>query len=1366
MIHHGEREKVIRYDGVVPDDESMIVPTPNDPRVKKPMSYWKFAKSEPMDLPVPRFIIDDNYVGEPPKVEVTFDNLNDNIDKQFLGKQIQKFGEVDLITIPFHPITNKHLGLGKAVFKVVKSAKKCVSSLHGKTIMGRKVNCVLDPRGKLYDKMFTDLTRVKEPTPPPPDPVADQDSQQEEEEGWTEENGGWNQNEDWNRGAGDWSGESGFPGRPQWEDEEARHGWEDNGFDGGNDRWGERFGGHGKYGGPQGSRHNLDSNSSWSEQRSGRSRDRGRDRNNDFPRGRRQEREWRAPKLYEDVVEKKSETSDSWQDNAILNPAFTADTSSLPPPAIPVLPTPIPAAVSSATAVLPPEEGQLDEERSIDLDTRLQMLMKTKATNMPAFLIGSGTESSDTEAAAPPPPPPEPPKPSGPLSRTPSPFLTRDQYMASHTLTLRHEELDKVNQALANLPISGNQQTEGMSPISEHGDLFLQQQAPFPGGLAPPFSQSHIPGGPGYWQGHFPDASEQAWDPGQYNHQMWMDEHYSYNHSDNTYDHEMQEDFKSGERGGGATRKSGKDLLKTILDTVVKVVQSELKDILKKDINKKLCENYAFLLFDKWWSDQEANHKLELEAEFKKKAVSTSATTAIIPDREKVEALPRIPKPEDLGNFIEKQRESGTSTFGVGGSLGLGFRGSIPKFSKNPDKKPDKPQVPEKVKDHDKSDKKRKKDKHKDKEDEEAKAERREVKSSTVYNDIYSDTDSDKKSESSEVESTDDESSDKSSSSSSDSDSDDDDSSDSDASQASEKSAKSNRSVSGSRAKSRSKSPLRARAKSRSKSRTRSISRSKSRSKSRSRSRAKSRSRSLSPVKALSPVPRRSKSTSPIRTSKTPPTSVDTPKLNNEDKKGEEDSESGIVEIEDIASSSSSPTLSRPPTPVLTTPVKPHVVAVDSDTETGSEVEVIEEISTPRKDSTVQAAQALMALSAPKSSPVRLRHVESSPPHIMDHCYARPAPVSKPGSRRDTSEDGGSAAGGFDHDYTRPRTPPSTQAKQQQTPKEPIKALVPVEQRAVSKKKTALPSQPVKFKVRDVQEKFKLLYKFLTDGIDLEDIMYLKRSYEMMLNEGLNQPNLAWINDTHWVDHSQTLIPDPPRKKRRVDDFSKPHETGSARTEGYYKMDPREKMRTKYHFHRPGVDAFNTAKTGASQKPAQKAISLSREARSQQRRMLTALGDEFGESDLLKFNQLKFRRKAMKFGKSAIHDWGLFAMEHIGVDEMVIEYVGDVVRPLISDVREKRYEKQGIGSSYLFRIDQDYVVDATKCGNLARFINHSCEPNCYAKVIKIDGESKIVIYSKQPIAIGEEITYDYKFPIEDEKIRCLCGEKTCRKYLN
>ena len=58
---------------------------------------------------------------------------------------------------------------------------------------------------------------------------------------------------------------------------------------------------------------------------------------------------------------------------------------------------------------------------------------------------------------------------------------------------------------------------------------------------------------------------------------------------------------------------------------------------------------------------------------------------------------------------------------------------------------------------------------------------------------------------------------------------------------------------------------------------------------------------------------------------------------------------------------------------------------------------------------------------------------------------------------------------------------------------------------------------------------------------------------------------------------------------------------------------------------------------------------------------------------------------------------------------MVIEYVGHSVRTVLSDVRENKYEKQGIGSSYLFRVDLDYVVDATKCGNLARFINHSCD---------------------------------------------------------
>ena len=85
------------------------------------------------------------------------------------------------------------------------------------------------------------------------------------------------------------------------------------------------------------------------------------------------------------------------------------------------------------------------------------------------------------------------------------------------------------------------------------------------------------------------------------------------------------------------------------------------------------------------------------------------------------------------------------------------------------------------------------------------------------------------------------------------------------------------------------------------------------------------------------------------------------------------------------------------------------------------------------------------------------------------------------------------------------------------------------------------------------------------------------------------------------------------------------------------------------------------------------------------------------------------RKKQLRFAKSTIHNWGLFAMENIAADEMVIEYVGEVVRQAVADERERRYEAAGVGSSYLFRVDHDYIIDATRNGNLARFINHCCD---------------------------------------------------------
>ncbi|ORX66278.1 SET domain-containing protein [Linderina pennispora] len=153
-------------------------------------------------------------------------------------------------------------------------------------------------------------------------------------------------------------------------------------------------------------------------------------------------------------------------------------------------------------------------------------------------------------------------------------------------------------------------------------------------------------------------------------------------------------------------------------------------------------------------------------------------------------------------------------------------------------------------------------------------------------------------------------------------------------------------------------------------------------------------------------------------------------------------------------------------------------------------------------------------------------------------------------------------------------------------------------------------------------------------------------------------------------------------------------------------------------------------------------------------------------SDLLRFNQLESRTKKLRFSKSAIHDWGLFASEPIYQGEFVIEYIGERFRGALEDIREAQYEYEGIGSSYLFRIDSETVLDATKCGNVARFINHSCDPNCFAKTIVADGTKRIVIYASQDINVGEEVTYDYKFPPEDIKIPCLCGSVNCRGYLN
>ncbi|XP_046894057.1 histone-lysine N-methyltransferase 2A isoform X2 [Hypomesus transpacificus] len=142
-------------------------------------------------------------------------------------------------------------------------------------------------------------------------------------------------------------------------------------------------------------------------------------------------------------------------------------------------------------------------------------------------------------------------------------------------------------------------------------------------------------------------------------------------------------------------------------------------------------------------------------------------------------------------------------------------------------------------------------------------------------------------------------------------------------------------------------------------------------------------------------------------------------------------------------------------------------------------------------------------------------------------------------------------------------------------------------------------------------------------------------------------------------------------------------------------------------------------------------------------------------------------KEAVGVYRSAIHGRGLFCKRNIDAGEMVIEYAGIVIRSVLTDKREKYYDGKGIGC-YMFRIDDFDVVDATMHGNAARFINHSCEPNCYSRVINVEGQKHIVIFALRKIYRGEELTYDYKFPIEDasSKLNCNCGARRCRRFLN
>lgn len=117
--------------------------------------------------------------------------------------------------------------------------------------------------------------------------------------------------------------------------------------------------------------------------------------------------------------------------------------------------------------------------------------------------------------------------------------------------------------------------------------------------------------------------------------------------------------------------------------------------------------------------------------------------------------------------------------------------------------------------------------------------------------------------------------------------------------------------------------------------------------------------------------------------------------------------------------------------------------------------------------------------------------------------------------------------------------------------------------------------------------------------------------------------------------------------------------------------------------------------------------------------------------------------------RSKLHGYGVFANEPIAKNTRIIDYAGELVRNSESEAREERYLADGC--IWVFRLNRTWSRDAAIGGNIARFINHSCQPNCWFEVV----DTTIWIRAAKCIRKGEELTYDYS-TVGERTIPCRC----------
>uniref|UniRef100_A0A7N8XBK7 Histone-lysine N-methyltransferase, H3 lysine-36 specific n=1 Tax=Mastacembelus armatus TaxID=205130 RepID=A0A7N8XBK7_9TELE len=128
--------------------------------------------------------------------------------------------------------------------------------------------------------------------------------------------------------------------------------------------------------------------------------------------------------------------------------------------------------------------------------------------------------------------------------------------------------------------------------------------------------------------------------------------------------------------------------------------------------------------------------------------------------------------------------------------------------------------------------------------------------------------------------------------------------------------------------------------------------------------------------------------------------------------------------------------------------------------------------------------------------------------------------------------------------------------------------------------------------------------------------------------------------------------------------------------------------------------------------------------------------------------------------------WGLRGVADIKKGAFVSEYVGEVIDEEECRTRIRHAQENDISNFYMLTLDKDRIIDAGPRGNQARFMNHSCQPNCETQKWTVNGDTRVGLFALQEIPKGEELTFNYNLEcLGNGKTACKCGAPNCSGFL-